>query len=127
MSPCCHSSQSLAELSLHHFLERSKKPSRAHKAEICRNLLRDLGIDYRWVSYEPKQEATWKNAWRKEIAIEEDKLIHRSPPARSGRTAVTWLSVEPHFQKIEDAAELRGVSGAQAFRYMLVMAAIRFA
>ena len=97
----------------------------AGRAARQRDLYEHMNVPYRWISYDTKKRSKSRAAWRKEIGIDENRRIEpESPPNGAGEEAKSWIALEPVLTTSKGKGQ---PSGAEAFRFVMLMTAIALA
>ena len=97
----------------------------AARAARQRDLLVRMGVPYRWISYDEKERSQSRAEWRKRIGINSGIKIKREPPPKeAGEEAASWIALEPVLTPCIGKGQR---SGAEAFRFVMLMTAIALA
>ena len=81
-----------------------------------------MKVPYRWISYDPKKRSDWRSLWREKIGIEKSRKIEfEHAPKSAGEAAKSWIALEP---VLVDTKGKGHPSGAEAFRYVMLMSDI---
>ena len=98
----------------------------APRAARQRNLLEHMGVSYRWISYDPKERSKSRANWRKKIGIESSRDIEfeTAPKNAAGKKPESWIAIEPVLTISRGKSQ---PSGAEAFRFVMLMTAIDLA
>lgn len=90
-----------------------------------RDFLELLGIEYRWISYDMKPNSISRREWIKRLNVKRSRLIDiEKPPNGSGQDAKNWIAIEPLLTLAQNINEKPAHTGAEAFRFFMVMSAI---
>jgi integrase len=106
-----------------------RNPDQPEDAILYRKFLSDLDIPdsrIRFVSFDQRKRSRsrrkWKNAFKTDKALQE-KIRIQKPPFVASSASDRWLGIEPDSARNGPAQKQHGLVG---FRFLLVMAAIRF-
>jgi hypothetical protein len=95
-----------------------------HAARAARqsDLYEHMGVPYRWISYDKTERSKSRAHWRREIGIASCLKIEREPPPSGvGEEAASWIAIEPVLTPSRGKGH---PSGAEAFRFVMLMTAI---
>jgi hypothetical protein len=97
----------------------------AARAASERDLLEFMEVPYRWISYDPMKRSRLRAEWREKIGIASDRKIEfEQAPKGAGREASSWIALEP---VLTDTSGKGQRTGAEAFRFVMLMTAISLA
>jgi hypothetical protein len=92
---------------------------------LYRDFLEELGIEYRWISYDKDRNRALRKQWKEILSKNRPFSVEKEdPPQGAGRSAREWMAIEPVFPAMRSANASGGSTGAEAFRYFMLMAAI---
>jgi hypothetical protein len=84
-----------------------------------------MEVPYRWISYDPMKRSRLRAEWREKIGIASDRKIEfEQAPKGAGREASSWIALEP---VLTDTSGKGQRTGAEAFRFVMLMTAISLA
>lgn len=101
-----------------------KRFDQAIHATILRKFFDRAGIDFRWIGFDRALDSRSIARWRRELRIGNVPVEIQEPPPHSGKLAYRWIAIEPSFPVIAQTGGRNGIDGTEAFRFVMVMAAI---
>jgi len=106
-----------------------RNPDKPDDARHYKAFLNDLGIpshQIQFAFFDSRKRSTFRSKWKQALKLtwrHRDRMETVRPPFRTNSASDRWCAIEPDFRGSDPEEPSRGSDG---FRFLMVMAAIRF-